>query len=508
MQERTRLVTFEPTANGVQCPALWSEQLCNTAPCVQVELLLQNETQSSFEPKQTVFVRAFAAAIDLEEGLVDIVSTSISSSSSSSSSSDDRGSLRVELSIASSSDAHADTLVATISATGFDQQLVDALRSAGYPGAETMTASAVTVDSVGKETSPDHADVTAELDTGDSAQAKAKAAAIVAGVLVGLLFAALAVYAVHRWRGQQNEFTEGGARKVTKKASYFKKHSLDRHTEANASSLTFEGGSESSTNPLHARSANPLTENGDHDMEAIDESYTEEDYESAGNEGVNLPGSSSSSSSSKRGQADGSGRGMRTESVQSAMDPSSGKEYFYNVHTQKTGWSAEEVSRKGVNDSFGLGSANGDGGAFSGQNPLSKGGSGKEKKGGKLKGGNATGREGGSDGAGAKGNREATKALRTESVAEARDPSTGKPYFYNVHTQKTGWSAEEVSRKGVNDSFGISSDGQSGGGSTSARGGDVGELRSLSNPMHAARNQGMKRVESNLTNKAGGTSDC
>jgi YHS domain-containing protein len=44
----------------------------------------------------------------------------------------------------------------------------------------------------------------------------------------------------------------------------------------------------------------------------------------------------------------GSGRGIRTDSVQPFVDPRSGKEYFYNTHTQITGWTADEVSRKAV----------------------------------------------------------------------------------------------------------------------------------------------------------------
>jgi hypothetical protein len=40
---------------------------------------------------------------------------------------------------------------------------------------------------------------------------------------------------------------------------------------------------------------------------------------------------------------------------------------------------------------------------------------------------------------------------RSKSVAEALDPSTGQPYYYNQFTKKTGWSAEGVSRKGAVD---------------------------------------------------------
>jgi hypothetical protein len=40
---------------------------------------------------------------------------------------------------------------------------------------------------------------------------------------------------------------------------------------------------------------------------------------------------------------------------------------------------------------------------------------------------------------------------RSKSVAEAFDPSTGKPYYFNKVTEKTGWSAEEVSREGAVD---------------------------------------------------------
>jgi hypothetical protein len=68
----------------------------------------------------------------------------------------------------------------------------------------------------------------------------------------------------------------------------------------------------------------------------------------------------------------GDGR-ERVESVQSKIDPASGKEYFYNTHTQKTGWSADGLSRNEVNKSYGISSAgkreDGDGG-FVLSNPM------------------------------------------------------------------------------------------------------------------------------------------
>jgi hypothetical protein len=47
------------------------------------------------------------------------------------------------------------------------------------------------------------------------------------------------------------------------------------------------------------------------------------------------------------------GMGLKTVSVLSATDPSTGKSYFYNTHTQKVGWNAEEVSRTATNLEYG-----------------------------------------------------------------------------------------------------------------------------------------------------------
>jgi hypothetical protein len=69
----------------------------------------------------------------------------------------------------------------------------------------------------------------------------------------------------------------------------------------------------------------------------------------------------------------GDGGRSRMESVQSQIDPASGKEYFFNTHTQKTGWSADGLSRKAVDDSYGIGIAGGregDGGGFVLSNPM------------------------------------------------------------------------------------------------------------------------------------------
>eukprot|EP00935_MAST-01C_sp_MAST-1C-sp1_P001501 g1501.t1 len=47
-------------------------------------------------------------------------------------------------------------------------------------------------------------------------------------------------------------------------------------------------------------------------------------------------------------------RQLRTESVEAAVDPSSGRDYYYNKYTQRTGWTAEEVSRATTNREYGL----------------------------------------------------------------------------------------------------------------------------------------------------------
>jgi hypothetical protein len=473
-EQRTRSVTFEPTTNGQQCPALWSQQLCNSAPCVRVTMLLQNETKTSFAAKQQLFMRGFAAALGVAADSVAVIANLAGSGGSGSS-------VHVELSIASTSNAQADILIASIRATGFDQQVVNALRGADYPGAETMTAASVQVESVAKDVSPDHKDATAAAATAASGhQAQANVVAIVVGVMAGLLFMVFLVYFGRKW-WNSHDFTAGGARKVTKKGSTsvdskWAEHSLDRHTEANASSLQFDSKG-TSMNPLHA--------NGDldeiADVDASIEDSVDFNADEGGIDNVRLPGT----------MADGSGRGIRTESVQSAVDPSSGKMYFYNTHTQKTGWSADEVSRKGVNDSYGLGRESGEGMAFSGHNPLARGGGDGSKNGAKK---DKKGKKESSEGA----NLNSGDLPRTASVAEAHDPATGKPYYYNLHTQKTGWSADEVSRKGVNDSYGLSR-------AESVKGGRVSNVESefnLSNPMHVARTQkGIQRVDSNLVNK-------
>jgi hypothetical protein len=89
----------------------------------------------------------------------------------------------------------------------------------------------------------------------------------------------------------------------------------------------------------------------------------------------------------------------RAESVQAAVDPSTGKTYYHNTVTDKTAWTANDASRKFV-----------------------------EK-----------------DAAPQASITERMK--RTDSVQAVADPSTGKTYYHNTVTDKTAWSAEEASRQ-------------------------------------------------------------
>jgi cysteine-rich repeat protein len=133
----------------------------------------------------------------------------------------------------------------------------------------------------------------------------------------------------------------------------------------------------------------------------------------------------------------------RSDSIQEAQDPS-GKTYYYNKYTAKVGWSPEEVTR----------------------NPEPKAVS---RKGGKNKDGQMGG--------------------KTESVLSAVDPSTGKTYFYNQFTQKTGWSKNDASRDTVNKEYGVDGD----------DGGDgIAVVEAMSNPMFAKRSGMTSKAASKL----------
>jgi hypothetical protein len=107
--------------------------------------------------------------------------------------------------------------------------------------------------------------------------------------------------------------------------------------------------------------------------------------------------------------------------VEEVRDEASGKMYFFNKHTGKTGWTREEVMRtpelKG---------------------PVRGGGSG---------GGGSSAGGGGGEGAG--------MGDKTQSVLSAVDPATGRAYFFNQFSQKTGWGKQEVSRAATNNEYGL-----------------------------------------------------
>jgi hypothetical protein len=133
----------------------------------------------------------------------------------------------------------------------------------------------------------------------------------------------------------------------------------------------------------------------------------------------------------------------RSDSVQEAHD-SAGKTYYYNKYTAKVGWSPQEVTR----------------------NPEPASPAAVKRKGGKKDGG---------------------MGEKTESVLSAVDPTTGKIYFYNQYTQKTGWAKDEASRTTVNKEYGMEG--------TDDEGDGIAVVESMSNPMFA--NRGMMSGKTN-----------
>jgi len=138
---------------------------------VTVTVSLFNETKAGFAlnaAKTSAFVRAFAAAIVMNETFVEILATTTGVSTAGSNTTAPTPSVDIHLSIATASDAEADSVIAKMQSDSFSAELVSALRMAGYPFAMMMTPSSVRVDkeSVTKEVYvPDTAD-TADVDGG------------------------------------------------------------------------------------------------------------------------------------------------------------------------------------------------------------------------------------------------------------------------------------------------------------------------------------------------------
>jgi hypothetical protein len=103
---------------------------------------------------------------------------------------------------------------------------------------------------------------------------------------------------------------------------------------------------------------------------------------------------------------------------------------------------------------------------------------------------NPTRRKGGTKGKGKMGG-------KTESVMSAVDPSTGKTYYYNQYTQKTGWEAEGLSRGATDREYGIDREDEGDG---------IAELEPMSNPLfgggdgaRGARKKALARTTRTLT---------
>ena len=74
-----------------------------------------------------------------------------------------------------------------------------------------------------------------------------------------------------------------------------------------------------------------------------------------------------------------------------------------------------------------------------------------------------------------------SRTVRTESVLQAEDPATGRTYYYNKYTMKTGWDAGSVSRRAVDREYGIGASNSS----TSTADDDdaIADIEHMANPM-------------------------
>jgi hypothetical protein len=226
----------------------------------------------------------------------------------------------------------------------------------------------------------------------------------IGGAVVGLLLVLLIGMAVvMRRRGKSNEATrqdKSGAHGSSFKSSKSTSSGLD----LNRIGSKVPGRDAPSNGSSHSLFGNSTQSLFDADDNATLRQVRGESID------IELSGAMPSSASLK-----GSAR-PKSDSVEKVLDPDSGKAYYFNKFTGDTGWSPEEVSRVPALKGVGRGGAG------------------------------AGGTEAGSSGG---------MLPKTQSVISTVDPSTGKSYFYNQFTQKSGWDEKEVSRAATSNEYGI-----------------------------------------------------